>query len=62
MCMAAVLVHSTEPIINPQRRIAQRGITVIGLSVCVCVCVCVSESNLALQATRRLMSDTRRTK
>ena len=60
MCMAAVLVHSTEPIINPQRRIAQRGITVIGLSVC--VCVCVSESNLALQATRRLMSDTRRTK
>ena len=33
-------------------------ITVIGL--CVCVRVCVSESNLALQATRRLMSDTSR--
>ena len=27
-------------------------------SVCLCVCVCVSTTILALQATRRLMSDT----
>ena len=39
--------------VNPRRRVAQRGAMVIGL----CVCVCVSESNLALQATRRLMND-----
>ena len=56
-------------IFNPRRRVAQRGVTGISLSlcvsvcvcvcvsVCVCVCVhvcvCVSESNLALQAMRR---------
>ena len=37
-------------LINPRWRVALRGVTVIGLSLC--VCVCVSESNLVLQAIR----------
>ena len=46
-------------IINPRRACAAR-VTVVVLCVCVsvCVCVCVSTTILALQATRRLMSDT----
>ena len=38
-------------VINPRRACAAR-VTVVGL------CVCVSTTILALQATRRLMSDT----
>ena len=37
-------------LINPRWRVALRGVTVIGLSLC--MCVCVSESNLVLQAIR----------
>ena len=33
--------HGEFPVINPQRRIAQREVTVLSLSVCVCVCVCM---------------------
>ena len=42
-------------IINPRRACAAR-VTVVVL--CVCLFVCLSETILALQATRRLMSDT----
>ena len=46
-------------IINPRRACAAR-VTVVGLCVCLFVClfVCLSTTILALQATRRLMSDT----
>ena len=45
--------------INPRRACAAR-VTVVVLCVCLSVClfVCLSASILALQATRRLMSDT----
>ena len=45
--------------INPRRACAAR-VTVVGLCVClfVCLSVCLSTTILALQATRRLMSDT----
>ena len=39
-------------IFNPRRACAAR------VTVCACVCDCVSATILALQATRRLMSDT----
>ena len=42
-------------LINPRRACAAR-VTVVGL--CVCLFVCLSATILALQATRRLMSDT----
>ena len=45
----------TVSVINPRRACAAR-VTVIVL--CVCLSVCVSTTILALQATRRLMSDT----
>ena len=45
-------------VINPRRACAAR-VTVVGLSVCLCVCVCVSTLILALQATRRPISDTK---
>ena len=46
-------------IINPRRACAA-WVTVLGLCVClfVCLSVCLSTTILALQATRRLMSDT----
>ena len=48
-------------LLNPRHACAAR-VTVLGLcvSVCVCVCVCVYvwTTILALQATRRLFSDT----
>ena len=44
-------------IINPRRACAAR-VTVVVL--CVCLSVCLSATILALQATRRLMSDTNR--
>ena len=46
-------------IFNPRRACAAR-VTVVGLCVCLSVClfVCLSTTVLALQATRRLMSDT----
>ena len=43
-------------VINPRRACAAR-VTVVGLCVCLFVC-CLSTTILALQATRRLMSDT----
>ena len=42
-------------LINPRRACAAR-VTVVVL--CVCLSVCLSTTILALQATRRLMSDT----
>ena len=46
-------------LVNPRRACAAR-VTVLGLCVClfVCLSVCLSTTILALQATRRLMSDT----
>ena len=48
-------------LINPRRACAAR-VTVVVLCVCLSVClfVCLSPTILALQATRRLMSDTNR--
>ena len=49
----------SDMFINPRRACAAR-VTVVGLCVCLFVClfVCLSTTILALQATRRLMSDT----
>ena len=48
----------TTDIINPRRACAA-GVTVVGLCVRLCcLSVCLSTTILALQATRRLMSDT----
>ena len=49
LCCTPVSVH------DPRRACAAR-VTVVGL--CVCLSVCLSTTILALQATRRLMSDT----
>ena len=49
------ILLTTYILINPRRACAAR-VTVVVL--CVCVSVCVSTTILALQATRRLMSDT----
>ena len=54
VCCVRVRVH-VGAIINPRRACAAR-VTVVGL--CVCLFVCLSTTILALQATRRLMSDT----
>ena len=48
-------LHLTIPFINPRRACAAR-VTVVVL--CVCLFVCLSATILALQATRRVMSDT----
>ena len=48
-------VQKCKSIVNPRRACAAR-VTVVGL--CVCLSVCLSTTILALQATRRLMSDT----
>ena len=45
----------TDKVINPWHACAAR-VTVVGLSVC--LSVCLSTTILALQSTRRLMSDT----
>ena len=50
-------VIMVEMLINPRRTCAAR-VTVVVL--CVCLSVCLSATILALQATRRLMSDTNR--
>ena len=48
-------IPNIPSLINPRRACAAR-VTVVGL--CVCLSVCLSTTILALQATRRLMSDT----
>ena len=50
----------TTTLINPRRACAARVTVVVCVSVCLFVClfVCLSTTILALQATRRLMSDT----
>ena len=64
VCASLLLRHKNQhmnalqhivSLINPRRASAAR-VTVVGL--CVCVFVCLSTTILALQATRRLMSDT----
>ena len=54
-----IYMYMYNEIINPRRACATR-VTVAVLCVClfVCVFVCLSATILALQATRRLMSDT----
>ena len=46
---------TTVKVVNPRRACAARVIVVV---LCVCLSVCLSTTILALQATRRLMSDT----
>ena len=50
-----MLLSSCSFIFNPRRACAAR-VTVLGL--CLCVSVCLSTLILALQARKRLMSDT----
>ena len=55
-CLNSISV--AESLINPRRACAR--VTVLGLCVCLCVCVsvCVSMLISALQATKRIVSDT----
>ena len=51
------LVNPGRSFINPRRACAAR-VTVVSVRLSICLFVCLSTTILALQATRRLMSDT----
>ena len=54
-CSRSTVMAHVHSVINPRRACAAR-VTVLGLSVC--LSVCLSTLILAVQATRRPMSDT----
>ena len=53
-----IIIQHPIIVINPRSEGYSSRSVCLCVSVCVCVSVCLSTTILALQATRRLMSDT----